>query len=319
MPSSESCVSIKSKKHPEQRCPAPATKGEFCNRHSKAKTQVRWTGTPVYKRPLTRKQKSACEIIQKFVFFYVRRHLRRIHGPASYDLSLSHNDKDIYTMDPLKTSVPFTYHFSYLDAKGHVWTFDLRFLLHLLQYGNDLKNPFSQELFPPQMIERLQQRATYLRQHSVPIVYAEAEGLTSEQIWNQKVLDVFLKLTALGYGVNVLWFETLTVRGHEIFYRRLWTLWHESIGLTDPERERIVPGYNSGRTPLFKWYPEQVEFRGFELKWWRKQNLALMNAFLSRGQDKDTLGCGALYVLTALAQTHPRAAEAFPWLSGRDD
>jgi hypothetical protein len=70
---------------------------------------------------------------------------------------------------------------------------------------------------------------------------------------------------------------------------------------------------------LFKWFPEQVEFRGFELKWWRKQNLALMNAFLSRGQDKDTLGCGALYVLTALAQTHPRAAEAFPWLSGRDD
>lgn len=313
------CASIKSKKHPEQRCAAPASKGDFCARHAKAKNQIRWTGSPRPQRPLTRRQKYACEVIRRFTLLHVRRHLRRIHGPSLYNLSLSHNDRDIYSLEPLTSSVPFTYHFSYLDSQNHIWTFDLRFLLQLLQYGNDLKNPFSQEIFPASVIERLQKRATSLRQRSVPIVYTEPEGLTSEQVWNQKVLDVFLKLTALGFGANVLWFETLTVRGHEMFYKRLWTLWNEAIGLTEQEKERLVPGHRCGRTPLFKWQPEQIEFRGFELKWWRKQNLALMNAFLSRGQDKDTLGCGAIYVLTALAQTHPRAAEAFPWLSGRDD
>jgi hypothetical protein len=287
-----------------------ATKGEFCARHWKSK--VLWEEKGPQRKPYTKKQRLAAEAIKRFWLLRGRLAHRRAQGPALFILSESHNDKDIYSYEPIST-VPFTYHFSYADSEKRMWSFDLRFLLNLLQYGNELKNPFTQEPIPQAAMERLQARAETLRRQKVPILYAEPEGLTPEQIWNQKVLDVFLKLTTLGFGVNVLWFETMNIRAHEYFYRIMYESWTFNQ-ISHDERERIVPGYNSGRTPLFRWVPDSLEGRGFELKWWRKQNLALMNAFLSRGQDRVTQGCGALYILTALAKCHPRAREAFPWL-----
>ena len=310
------CSSIKSKKHANLRCPNPATRGDFCAKHCKSK--VLWVSSVPAPKPFTKKQKAAGELIKKFWIQRGRLYHRRRQGPALFIIGESHNDKDIYTYDPIQT-VPFSYLFSYADSEKRLWSFDLRFLLQLLQYGNELKNPFTQEQIPEEAILRLQARAETLRTRKppLPIIYAEPEGLTSEQIWNQKVLDVFLKLTTLGFGVNVLWFETLSVRAHEYFYRVLYESWTYNQ-ISHQERERIVPGYSSGRTPLFRWNPETIEGRVGELKWWRKQNLGLMNAFLSRGQDRATQGCGAIYLLTALAKVHPRAREAFPYLADSD-
>lgn len=305
------CLSIKSKKFSNLRCPNEATRGDWCSRHSKSKNA--WTSNTPAPKPFTRKQKVAAEVLQRFWKLHCRWRSRRSHGPALFTPSESQNDRDIYSFDPIQT-IPYTYHFSYADSERRIWTFDLRFLLHLLQYGNELKNPYTQELLPASVVTRLQTRSEVLKRQKVPIVYTEPEGLTPEQIWNQKVLDVFLKLTALGFGVNVLWFESLTTRGHENFYRSLYDQWTYST-ISHQERDRLVPGYNGGRAPLFRWSPEHLYGRALDLKWWRKTNLALMNAFLSRGQDRATQGCGALYLLTGLARTHPRAREAFPYLA----
>lgn len=305
------CLSIKSKKFSNLRCPLEATKGEWCSRHFRSK--VAWQSAAPAKKPLSKKQQKAAEAILRFWKLHGRLRARSTHGPALFTPSESQNDRDIYSFDPIQT-IPYTYHFSYADSEKRMWTFDLRFLLHLLQYGNELKNPYSQEALPASVLERLQTRSEVLKRQKVPIVYAEPEGLTPEQIWNQKVLDIFLKLTALGFGVNVLWFETLSSRGHENFYRSLYDQWTFSQ-ISHAERERLVPGYNGGRSPLFRWDPENLIGRPLDLKWWRKTNLALMNAFLSRGQDRATQGCGALYILTAFARTHPRAREAFPYLA----
>lgn len=307
------CKSIKSKKYPHLQCPNSATKGEFCCRHVKTKTLWLAPQSP----PLTRRQSQATDLIRNFWIRFGRPRLRRLHGPATFALSLSHNDKDIYSFDPIST-IPLKYHFSYLDADLHVWTFDLRFLLQTLQYGNELKNAFTQEQIPEMVMIRLQQLADALRKGKQPIVYADTEELTSEQIWNQKVLDIFLKLNSLGYGANLLWFETLTVRGQELFYRHMHRLWTTTPNLSNAERERLVPGHAAGRGPLFRWIPDVIEGKGHDLKWWRKQNLGILNAFLSRGQDRATQGCCALYVLTAFAQTHPQARETFHWLVGDD-
>ena len=308
--STKQCLSIKSRRHPDLRCSAKAINGDFCVRHAKSK--VVWATKSIAFKSFTKKQKLAAEVIKHFWLTYGRLHHRRSQGPALFIVSESHNDKDIYTYESIHT-IPFTYHFSFADSKKRLWSFDLRFLLQLLQYGNDLKNPFTQEVIPQEAAERLQVRAETLRKQKTPIIYAEAEGLTSEQIWNQKVLDVFLKLTTLGFGVNVLWFETLNLRAHEYFYRVLYESWTYTQ-ISHEERERIVPGYTSGRTPLFRLTPDSLSGRIYDLKWWRKHNLALMNAFLSRGQDRPTQGCGAIYILTALAKCHPRAREAFPYL-----
>ena len=311
MPPSQ-CESIKSKKYSHLRCPNTAKpEATFCAKHMK--TKVRWVSSSPPRPPLTRKQKTASEKIGRFWIMHGRPKARRSHGPSLFEpAALSNNMMDIYTLDPVQT-IPFTYHFSYLDESGKIWAFDLRFLMHLLQYGN-LKNPYTQDPIPEATLHRLQMRAEKLRGQKVPIVYMEDATLTPEQIWNQKVMDVFLKLTSLGYGVNMIWYETMTVPHHLAFYRRLYNLWNFDLRLTKQQKDVIVPGHMSGRTVLFKWLPQQTLEEAHDIRWWRKHNLALMNSFLSRGQDRSTQGCGALYILTALANVHPRVEEAFPWL-----
>jgi len=89
---------------------------------------------------------------------------------------------------------------------------------------------------------------------------------------------------------------------------------HISLGLTHLQKEVLIPAYDSGRAPLFRWTPEVI-VRNQELKWWRKNNLTLMNTFLTRGKDRAIQSTGALYILIALAQASPGAAEAFHWLA----
>ena len=316
------CASIKSKKYSHLRCPNQVKEGgsaaaagavqNFCAKH--CKTKILWVNTAQQppRPPLTRKQKVAVDKIHRFWILKGRAAARRTHGPALYDANISNNSTDIYTLDKIQ-SIPFTYHYSYLDEHSRVWTFDLRFLMHLLQYGN-LKNPYTQDPIPEKVLQRLQRRSEQLRAQKVPIVYMDDTTLTPDQIWNQKVMDVFLKLTSLGYGVNMIWYESMGLAHHVAFYRKLYNLWNFDLRLSKAQKDTIVPGHMAGRTILFKWSPQQTVEDAHDIRWWRKHNLALMNSFFVRGQDRATQGCGALYILTGLANVHPRVAEAFPWL-----
>ena len=305
------CHSIKSKKNPSIRCVSKATHGDFCARHRKSK--ILWTAVKkTY--VVTRKQRAAIEKIYKFWIWYGRSKVRKIHGPATFLPEISQNDRDIFNLEPL-ANIPLMYHFSYQDSNKHIWTFDLRFLVQMLHYGNDLKNPYSQELLPPPIIKRLQGISQRLIRHKIPVLYTDTETLTPEQAWNQKVLDVFLKLNSMGYAANLLWFEAMSTRQHHFFYTSLYNLWTHNLGLTNEQKEVLIPAYNSGRTPLFRWTPEVIIGNNQELKWWRKNNLTLMNTFLTRGKDRAIQSTGALYILMALVQSSPGAAEAFHWLA----
>ena len=303
------CHSIKSKKNPTVRCVSKATHGDFCARHRKSK--ILWA-VPKKTYVITRKQNAAIEKIYTWWIWYGRRNARKIHGPATFLPEVSQNDRDIFNLEPL-TNIPLMYHFSYQDSNKHIWTFDLRYLTQMLHYGNDLKNPYSQEFLPSPIIKRLQEYTQNLIRHKIPVLYTDSQTLTPEQVWNQKVLDVFLKLNSMGYAANLVWFELMTLRQHHSFYTSLYNLWTHNLGLTHVQKEVLIPAYDSGRAPLFRWTPEAI--RNQELKWWRKNNLSLMNTFLTRGKDRAIQSTGALYILMALVQSSPGAAEAFHWLA----
>ena len=302
------CHSIKSKKNPTVRCASKATHGDFCSRHRKSKIQ--WIA-PKKNYIITRKQSLAISKIYKFWILYGRRKIRKLHGPATFFPEISQNDRDIFNLEPI-SKIPILYTFSYIDANRHIWTFDLRFLAQLMHYGNELKNPYNQEILPPPTVERLQSLTQNLIRHKIPVLYTETNILTPEQAWNQKVLDVFIKLNSLGYAANLVWFDAMSIRQHHSFYTSLYNLWTHTLGLTHTQKEVLIPAYDSGRAPLFRWTPDGI--RNQELKWWRKNNLNLMNAFLSRGKDRVVQSTGALYVLMSLVSSSGAAAEAFPWL-----
>jgi hypothetical protein len=310
METKKKCKSIKSKKHPDLKCPFAAVKGDWCSVHQTS--QIAWN--PPKEIPIQKQKESSALKIKRFVCSTLLPRIHKTLGPAALFPHLADNEKDIYSYDSIHT-IPLLYRFSYIDSKKHIWLFDIRFLIQLLQYGNTLHNPFTQEQIPSIDIDRLQKRSASLVSKKIPVVYIEEDTLTQEQLWNQKVLDVFLKLTALGYGVNVHWFEMMNVRAHELFYESLYELWNFRLNLTEETKQNVIPAYNSGRFPLFRWSPSESEEQNFDIKLWRKMNLNLMKTFISRSSSKEFQSLGALYVLTALAEMHPRVRSAFPWLA----
>ena len=288
----------------DQRCASISTHGDFCSRHSKSK--ILWAFAN-----MTRRQRVAIEKIYRFWVSYGRRKIRKIHGPSTFISEISQNDTDITTLEPIST-IPLRYRFSYSDTNRHIWTFDLRFLVQLVQYGNEMKNPYTQDILDTPVLERLQILTESLISHGVPVLYTYDAHLTPDQAWNQKVLDVFFKLNTLGYAVSISWFEEMTLPQHHSFYTILYTMWYSD--LRPQEKENLVVGYNSGRNPLFRWTPQVIVGNMNSLKWWRKNNLGLMKTFLTRAKDRALQNCSALYILTALVESVPAARESFPWL-----
>jgi hypothetical protein len=307
------CHSIKSKKNSSAHCPSKATHGDFCAKHRKSK--ILWTSmNPKKTYIITRAQRVAINKIYNFWIFYGRRKIQKIHGPATFCPEIANNDTDISNLESLNT-IPLIYRFSYVDDSKQIWAFDLRFLVQLMHYGNELKNPYTQTMLPPATVERFQRYTQILIRHKIPVLYTTDTTLSPEQIWNQKVLDVFLKLNSLGYAANLVWFENMALRHHHTFYTSLYNLWNYRLNLSHEQKESVVPAYDSGRSPLFRWTPEVITGHSQELKWWRKNNLSLMNTFLSRGKDRVVQSTGALYVLSALVTCSRGAAEAFPFLA----
>lgn len=305
MDGKKKCKSIKSKKHPTLRCPNKAVKGDWCAVHSTS--QIPWKSSRLYT------QESAAHTIHSFCIRYIYTKLFNSLGPAFFNPELAENDKDIYSYDSVKT-IPLVYRFSYRDLKEHIWLFDIRFLIQLLQYGKDILNPFTQEPICGIVLDKLRKRSSFLSKNKLPIVYINNDILTQEQLWNQKVLDVFLILSSFGYGMNVTWFEMMNPRAHELFYEHLYDLWMFRLNLTEEVKQSVIPGYDSGRVPLFRFTPHELFSQNLDIRWWRKMNLNLMKTFITRASTRDQQSLGALYILTALAEMHPRVRTAFPWL-----
>ncbi len=306
------CANIKSKKHKDQPCLYTATHGDFCSRHYKNPTRF-VTKIVLPEKILTRSAHQAIVLLQRFWRSWSTKRRFQRQGPAANCYSLASNQTEVYSLESLDT-IPKSFFFSFGDESKNIWAFDIRSLSHLVTEGSEIVNPYTRGLISSAILQRIHRRILWLRERKFPILYATGENLTPDQLWNQKVLDVFFKMEALGYRASCRWFDEMNLSDHMTFYRRLFRLWMYQLGLTSAEREAIVPGYNSGMTKLFRHTPDRVEANSHDLRWWRRANLNLIIEFISRAPQKSQQGLGALYVLMALVQVVPEAAEAYPWV-----
>jgi len=178
--------------------------------------------------------------------------------------------------------------------------------------GFPSQNPYTREELTEAAKARIHARIDWLRSRKYHILHINPDILTAEQIWNQAVLDIFLKIEALGYYVSCDWYHSMNMNNHMTFYKNLYDLWEYRLNLTRAEKENIVPGHMNGSTRLFRFDPSDTILKG--KLWWEKKNLALMEAFITRGQEKDQRKLGAMYVLMALVQASRPAAAALPWI-----
>ena len=306
------CVSVKSRKYKNLQCPYPATHGEFCHRHYKNPLRFLSNKTEC-DHVHTRSEHCAARKIQHFWRVAYPLYVRRCHGPAIHIRTLSSNDTEFYSLDTI-SKIPRHYFFSYLDSKSICWAFDIRSLNHLLLQDTCLKNPYTREEIPAAHMKKLKGRIHLLTLQKVPLFYNMKENLTQKQIWDQRVLEIFLKMDSLGYRASTQWFEKLTLLQHERFFKQMFLLWTVRLGLTPAEKTSLIPGFNNPLTKLFLHTPDQLQSKSHDLVWWKKQNLELIRKFISTAEDKTKQSLGALYVLMGLFAVVPEVGDAYPWI-----
>jgi hypothetical protein len=308
------CANIKSRAHADVRCTSTATHGDFCGRHFKKPIRFFDRKGNDQRNIFTRSQTSTALAIQGWWRRKAAHRRWLIQGPAVHDRTLCENPTEVYSMEPIK-QIPDVFFFSYADKNKHIWGFDIRSLLQMLSQGQPLQNPYTRDPFPDPLLKKFRRRIDWLRQRKFALLYGLEETITPEQEWNHRVLDIFMKIESLGYLLSTSWFQDLAIKEHQRFYRTLHQLWYWRLGLTQSQRDEICPGHQTQSGRLFRQQPDEAVHFHKEIKWWKKQNLAIINSLISRGTTKANRGLGALYVVMGLVTVCDQASEAYPWIA----
>jgi len=309
------CANIKSRKSPDIQCNINATNGDFCSRHSKHPCRFSLKKVAPGPERATRKELEAITKIQRFWKKKSPLLSIRNQGIGIFQRANSVNETELYSFDPV-ASIPNLYYFSFTDDKKNLWSFDIRTLGQVLSNGDLKLNPYTRNPLVPSILGKIRSRLTWLRRRKYTVFYPAGTDLTQEQIWSQRILDLFMKIESFGYYVSCEWFTAMTIPDHIKFYKTLYELWNYRLGLTAFDRERIVPGHVNGPKTLFRYVPESfVGNRAHKKLWWERLNLALIESFLTRSVDKEQQKLGAMYCVMGLVAVNSAAAESFPWIA----
>jgi hypothetical protein len=290
---STQCMNIKNRKHINLRCKNKALTEGFCSKHLKNRI--------VFIYPEI--QQKAAILIQRIWKTYSLKQYYSRQGPARNNFTLANNKSDIYTLEDLDT-IPKVYFFSFHDSNKHIWAFDIRTLSYLCSKSKNTKNPYTQEILSKEILNKIDKRIDWLKKYKYTITY-DNPSLTNEQMWNQKVLQVFNKMENLGFLFNSEWFHEMDKEDSILFYKNLYNIWNYRLQLSIQEKNSIIPGFN--RKKLFKYSIEELNDK--EEKVLRKNNLQIIEQFLS---SNNTLG--AMYILMGLSYVNDSICESYPWI-----
>ena len=301
------CLNIKSRANPDIQCHLSATHGDYCSRHYKNPKPF-CKPPSVDTRVYTRASIAAIRKLQRFWRTRAPFHRYLHQGPAANILEISTNDTELSTLDPI-SSIPKHYMISFSDERKGVWVFDLRTLVHTMASGFPSQNPYTRDVLPEKAKQRIHRRIEWLRSRRYAVVHISSDVLTVEQCWNHKVLDIFLKIEALGYYASCDWYHNLRLNQHMGYYRSMYNLWEFRLGLSRANKEAVVPGHEG---ILFRFHPDDMPIKS--VHWWERNTLTLIEMFITRSSEKEQQKLGALYALMGLARVSRTVAEALPWL-----
>lgn len=217
-------------------------------------------------------------------------------------------------MEPL-VEIPRDYFFVAFEPQQKMcWGFDLRSLLVYYEQHGILENPYTKLIFSPHIYDAFRRRVELLRKWKRPLHFDALSGLTSEQSWNLRVLDICLRLDMLGYRIATQWFTDLTVGEQQRLYETYYNLWTNDLGLTQQQQIRIIPDCLKADTRLFKWTPGKI-FRNPDLDSVRRTNLNIMERLISSAKEAPDKTLGAMYTVLGLSHISLRCRRAYPWLT----
>jgi hypothetical protein len=173
-----------------------------------------------------------------------------------------------------------------------------------------LKNPYTQLQITEQGKISLESRLNWLKKKGYSTSFLDDSDISEEQAFSLRVLDIFMKMDFLGYHSDSDWFLSLDNKGQINLYKELYDLWNYRLQLSLEAKEQICPGLDD----LMRFDPYKMKGGQRNALWWRKLNLNILDALLSRAPDKTNRALGAMYSLTALVRVSDDAKEAYDWL-----
>ena len=288
-------------------------------------------------------------LVKKVVFIQrkIRKYLeteKKIYGPARFNLSLSVNDTDFISLQPLSKIEKFKF-FSYYDNNDKnnlIYSFDI-FSLKKIFEKNQFINPYNQRLFNNDVIDLVNKRV-----QQVSLRYEKENNLNSchyisidkidlnkypkrskpdnklsivEMLSRQdldysldnynlkrRTTELFLKIDKLDFVTNINWFNQLNLQQYKNFYIYLKDLWSYRCQLSIEGKKKIVSNGVICNIPIYK--INQLN------------NLALVKTIIldqiekliTQGQTKNDKVLGVIYILTSFTSVCQDAANSYPWL-----
>jgi hypothetical protein len=221
------------------------------------------------------------------------------------------NKEDCGTMDSL-FEIPIQYYIDYKDD-GFTYGFDIR-SLHMIMLEANPINPFTQKQLilgasGKNFFEKYMKKMTAVKEKE-GVVKFDSPKLTKEQRFNQTLVRVFQKIDMLGHYTDIAWFQNMTLRDLNNFYKGAYDIFAFRAQLSHEVRKKIVRDgilFQNFIGNLHHVQERTKHILQYEI-------LREIERILDEGEDRDSKILGITLILTVLVECSYTAAIALPHL-----
>ena len=233
---------------------------------------------------------------------YIQKYIK-IKGPALYNRKLCLNDADFYSCEDIN-DINYNYFISYKDIDNKIYGFDIRSLYILI--NNNQNNPYNRNIIPNNIINNNYKLINFLKNNNIYIDYPIDE-LTEEQLYNDKVINIFQKMDKFNYNTNINWFKNLDIIKLKQYWILLEDIWNWRANLSKQDQYKIIQN-----NIIFKNFNKINSINNIK----NLQNYILddIDILISNGITKNDTANGILYVLIALSNISNECGASMPWL-----
>ena len=241
-----------------------------------------------------------------------RKHLicvfNKTQGPAIFNRSLCNNMEDFLTTETMK-EIDYYFFISYKDTDGFVYGFNIISLFNLIK-KKDLKNPYTRNIFSPELILMVEQRIHYNK--LLKKTYHEINDSCRKMTIDDKINELFQKIDSFGNYSQSEWLTSLNTFYLRKFIIELFDIWNYRAQILNETKIIICPPFG---TP-FREIPMHIISSTvyIDIVTIKKYCYTIINTLITSAENVHNKNLGAIYVLTALTLVSSEAANALPWL-----
>jgi len=246
--------------------------------------------------------------IQKIWKKYFIKLFNKTQGPAKFNRKICNNIEDFLTTETMK-EIDYYFFISYKDVDGFIYGFNIISLFNLIK-KKDLKNPYTRNIFSPELILMVEKRIHYNK--LLKKTHHEINDTCRKMTIDDKLNELFQKIDSYGNYSQSEWLTSLNNFYLRKFILELYDIWNYRAQILNETKLVICPPFG---TP-FRDIPMHIISSTIymDISTIKKYCFTVINNLINSAEHTQNRNLGAIYVLTALTLVNSEAANALPWL-----